>query len=297
MRPSVPASILACGLGLYGGAFFLLQPAAPVPEVVEAAAREVLQGAKADDLVVLLPGYARGPRRWLGHLQTVTPSRPEVEDYERADTVWLFAQFGAGRPIQAGLHAQGWSAETIWKEGGVEVTKLRNPTPWRRTWVLEEVLDEARLEHLFKGAPEICKRRDPGPKLGCRRESAWLYVAPEWHWMGDQLRRCLWAHPPGQGALRLTVGSLPRAGVLRLQGGHTLQSRNRARAPVMVDVQFEGGGGGRLTFELEDMWRPFRLPVPATSTGTVSFTIWSPDAGANHFCFTADVRQRSGAAS
>jgi len=292
VRPTVLATLVACGFGLYGGAFFLLQPRGPEPHVVEAAARRIAEGAGAEDLVLLLPAYAQAPRRWLGHLNPVAPERPELEDLEVAERVWVFGQFGAGAPFAQALAERGWSRETLWDEGGVQVYALDNPDPWTPVWTLDDDrLAEARLEHLFRGEPEPCARRGPGPKLGCKRESDWLYVAPEWHRMGDHLRRCLWAHPPGEGALRLTAGGLPPSGVLRVQGGHTLQSRTRARAPVMLNVQFEGGGGGELEFALEDTWRPYRIPVPPTATGTVSFTVWSPDAGANHFCFVADVRR------
>jgi hypothetical protein len=296
VRPTVLATLVACGFGLYGGAFFLLQPRAPAPAVIEAAARRILEQAQPTDLVLMLPSYAQAPRRWLGHLSPVAPERPELEDLEAAKRVWVFGQFGAGAAFAQALAKRGWPSETVWDEGGVQVFQLRNPAPWERVWALSEVLDRARLEHLFRGEREPCERRSAGPEIGCTRESDWLYVAPEWHRMGDHLRRCLWAHPPGEGALRLSVGGVPGGGVLRVQGGHTLQSQTRARAPVMMNVQFEGGGGGRLEFALEDTWRPYRIPVPATATGTVSFTVWSPDPGANHFCFVADVR-RPGARS
>ena len=135
------------------------------------------------------------------------------------------------------------------------------------------------------------KQGGPPGRWVCPKDGDWFYVAPQWHRMGDHLRRCLWAHPPTSGRLSIRFTDVPLDGVLAGRAGHTLFSSDRARAPVMLDVQFGTDVPQRFAFGLEDFFKPFRIQIPTATTATVTFSVSSPDAGANHFCFVADVRQ------
>jgi hypothetical protein len=108
--------------------------------------------------------------------------------------------------------------------------------------------------------------------------------------MGEEVRFCLWSHPPTQGRLVISFPDVPLTGQLYGRAGHTANSSQHAHAPVNLDVEVGQLRPQRFTFELAETFRPFVLDVPNVGTATVTFAVSSPDAGANHFCWVADLR-------
>lgn len=289
--------------GVYGTGWFLLQGEGPRPEQFEPAYAHVRAHAGPDDVVFLWPPYATRAREGLGDMDVRAVARPWTEDLEILDRVWLFALYGEGEGVVSRLQQAGLEVEGVERfDGGISVVRLRVPKPAPVAYDFVDRLKDAQVEHRLSGTQtEACDARrarsqqgGSGTRWVCPRNSEWLYVAPEWHRMGEHLRRCLWAHPPDAGELWIRFGGVPLdGGVLVGRAGHTLFSSTHAQASVRLTVQVEVDGLQRAqTFEfgLEDTWRPFRLKLPSVGTGTISFAVASDHSGANHFCFEADVR-------
>src|SRR5256885_5393801 len=98
-------------------------------------------------------------------------------------------------------------------------------------------------------------------RWACPYDQDWFYVAPEWHRMGEEMRLCLWAHPPNQGRLTIAYPNVPIEGHLYGRAGHTLNSSAFARAPVNLDVQVGEVVSQRFTIELKETWKPFMLAL------------------------------------
>lgn len=303
MPPALAAVVVLVALlfGAQGAGFWLLRDRGPTGAEHARAAAYLRSHHQPGDVIFLAPPYATEAREHLGDLQPLAVAAPAREDLTEKDRAWVYALFGAEEEVAAALERAGHRRlERRRFEGGIVVDRYALWGPRAEvSWRLVDALPSARvtLEHP-DGRREGCARWEeasfrggPGGRWVCPRDSDWLYVGPEWHRMGDHLRRCLWAHPPRTGRLVIEVSGVPLSETLAGVGGHTLMSRKRAKAPVFLDVKVGDADGQRFVFGLEDTWRPFRMATPSAGTTTVSFAVSSPDNGANHFCFLADTRR------
>ncbi len=298
----VLAAALLVGTGVYGLGFWLLSDRGPDPSAFEPAARIVRQGSQPGDLILLAPAYATRAREYLGDLHPLAVRDPLAEDYEVRRRVWVFALFGAGAPVGRGLQRLGFVPQLRHQSEGISVLRYDRAPRAEVTFDFVDAIAQARVSLERGTAREPCDqwRRTNGQggafgRWSCPTDPSWQYVAPEWHRMGDHLRWCLWAHPPHEGHLVIRYPRIALDGAIVGRAGHTLNSSRYARAPVFLDVSWDGVPAQRFTFGLEDHFRPFRVAVPTATTATVSFAVSSPDAGANHFCFVADLRRPAGA--
>lgn len=296
----VLAAVLLTATGAYGTLFWFTHDPGPPSSAFAPAAQTVRDGFVDGDLILLLPAYATQAREYLGDLHPVAVRRPLAEDLEIRDRVWLHALFGAEKDVGSALRASGFERAARHDFDGIVVERYERSRRAEVRYRFVDRLRAARVFHEKDGELVPCDRwvdtdqhGGPGGRWVCPYDGEWFYVAPEWHRMGDHLRRCLWAHPPHQGRLVVRFPSVLVSGTLAGRAGHTLNSSRHARAPVHLDVSWGDVPPQRFTFALADHFRPFRLEVPTTTTATVSFAVSSPDAGANHFCFVADLRQRS----
>jgi hypothetical protein len=288
-------------LGLFGTGWFVLQDPGPSPAQFGPAIDRIRRDAATGDVIFLLPHWATRAREGLGDLDVRAVPAPLREDLELARRAWVFALFGAHR-----------DALSDWKrtdarlalherfDGGIHVLRFDLPAPAKRVFDFVQGLESAQVFHRTRKRVHPCdtKRRLRGTVgWDCPTDGDWLYVAPEWHRMGDAPRRCLWAHPPAEGRLRIAYPRVPLDGTLVGRGGHTTYSSRRARAPVDLTIEVETSSRSlaahTVRFELSDTWKPFRLDLSGlpARTATVAFSVFSPDAGANHFCFAADMRE------
>lgn len=305
VRPEASAWGLALGLvavvlGLGGSGFWTLRDRGPGPEAVATAAAALRARHAEGDLVLLAPFYATRAREWLGDLHPVAPRDPAAEDFEAHRRVWVLGLFGAAARLRPALERSGlrWLEDASPVAGvGLDLYAVTRPAELAYRFV--DHLREARVHYEQPdGKIEPCDvwsdENGHGGAYGrwaCRRDAEWFYVSPEWHRMGDHLRLCLWAHPPNGGRLVVRFPDVPLVGRLSGRGGHTLNASVHARERVQLDVQVGSLRPERFAFALEDYWRPFGLETPSVGTATVSFAVSSPDAGANHFCFVADMRR------
>jgi hypothetical protein len=295
---------LVCGLalaasGVFGTAFWVGRDRGPSLESFEKAAAVVRAGFKPGDLIVLVPFYATRARRWLGDLEPVAVRDPLAEDLSIHPSVWIFGIFGEAEKLRPRMLAAGLELEPSGPAAaGITVDHYQVRAPEVAVYSFVDHLREAKVQHEKDGATTRCGAwtdlNGQNGRFGrwqCPYDSEWFYVAPEWHRMGEEMRFCLWAHPPNQGRLLISYPNVPLSGHLYGRAGHTLNSSAFARAPVNLDVQIGDLEPQRFTFQLKDTQKPFMLALPGTGTATVTFAVSTDDAGTNHFCFSADVRR------
>lgn len=292
------ALVLLLGSGLYGVGFWLLRDRGPAPPAFARAAEHLRRRHQAQDLILLVPAYATRAREYLGDLDPIASRTPLTEDLRRHPRFWVFGLFGEAERFRASLVAAGHELLESHQEEGITVDLFRSAViePIRFDFV--RALPRARVYHQYSnGRLEACDRFTQRTRQGgqagmwtCPHDGEWFYVAPEWHRMGYELRLCLWAHPPTDGRLLIRFSEVPLPGRLRGFAGHTLNGSLYGRERIDLDVEVERVGVQRFVFPLEETWRPFALDLPGTGTTTVSFAISTPDAGSNHFCFSADLR-------
>ena len=256
-----------------------------------------VSGGRSD---LLAPAYATEAREYLGDLRPQTVRQPWREDLQTTSRVWLYSAFGAGGGTRARFEEAGHTlAETREFPGRLRVDRYElrrlgrsgsgarwSILPRRKSFIAIPTGGASRA----RAWQPTSFRGGPGGRWVCAHDPGWFYVGPEWHRMGEQLRRCIWAHPPKTGRLEIRFFDVPVAETLSAHGGHTLN----ASGPRPRFTWTSGSTTGpeqRFTFELEDTWRPIRLRAPtSTSTATLTFAVSSPNNGANHFCFVADTR-------
>lgn len=306
-RPSTFVAVLGLALvlmtGLFGTGFWMGHDAGPDGETIGQAAAIVRAGYRDGDLVFLVPFYATRAREFLGDLDGVLAVRDLLdEDLAVHPRFWVLGLFGEAEALGHNLLSAGHRRLRRSTEVDGIVVDLYETGPTERViFDFVKELPHARVWHEKNGERVPCDtwhaENGQGGSHGrwaCPYDGAWFYVAPEWHRMGEHLRFCLWAHPPNQGRLVIAYSGVPPSGALALRGGHTLHASRYARARVDLDVTVGGQPAQRFMFQLEDTFEPFRLRMEEHGTTRVEFAVSSPDAGANHFCFVADVRQRPG---
>ncbi|MCC7383027.1 MAG: hypothetical protein IT384_14405 [Deltaproteobacteria bacterium] len=288
--------------GVYGTVYWLARDRGPPPEAFPPAALMIRREWRAGDSLMLVPFYATRARELLGDLAPVAPRDPLAEDLRVHRRVWIFGLFGEGLTWRDRLPRSGLVLEEASEPSpGITVDRYRVEAPWEVTFQFRDRLRDAKVFHEHRdGQLEPCARWDEkngqGGTLGrwlCPHDGEWFYVAPEWHRMGDDMRLCLWAHPPTEGRLLVRYAGVPLSGHLYGHAGHTLNGSIHARERIFFDVQVGEQPPQRFDLALTEHWRPIAVATATTGTATVTFAVSTPDAGANHFCFDADLRRPS----
>jgi len=143
------------------------------------------------------------PRIWvLGQ-----PQLPKADEDGFLES-FLPGRTAVGQPFQAGNLTL-----TLYTNGRYRPHRFVASEAYARARVYLESPDGTRRQCPFDGQAHRC----PGPPH--------LYVAPEWHEILYEPRRCLWMHPPG-GADRLVAefDGVPGGTGLRIEGGITFES-------------------------------------------------------------------------
>lgn len=107
-------------------------------------------------------------------------------------------------------------------------------------------------------------------------------------------RRCIWAHPPNKGAVRIRFSDVSLGQVLRGHGGmYWLIERDKPGVPVIVDVRVDGQEIGRYEHKDGDGWSQFEMPLgghAGKKNATVEFNVSARNNLHRHFCFEAHSR-------
>ncbi len=179
--------------------------------------------ARPGDAVLLFPWWTEKARLYLppelpvygylgsdgddldAHPRVWVLGQPELP---RADAAGFQAAFLPGRTVQGAPRRAGRLELTLYENGRHRPRRFVASEAYARARVYLESPDGQRRDCAFDGRTHRC----PGPPH--------LYVAPEWHEILYQPRRCLWMHPPG-GEQRLVaeLDGVPGGTELRLEGG------------------------------------------------------------------------------
>jgi hypothetical protein len=197
--------------------------------------------ARPGDAVLLFPWWTEKARLYLPpELPVYGYLGSDADDLSAHPRVWVLGQpelpradvSGFRAAFQPGRTAVGTSRHA----GPLELTLYENGRYRPRRFVASETYAKARV---YLESPEGSRRdcpfdgrmhRCPGPPH--------LYVAPEWHEIHYQPRRCLWMHPPG-GKERLVAefAGVPAGTELRLEGGIIFEHAVR-REPRLSTTHF-----------------------------------------------------------
>jgi hypothetical protein len=274
------------------------------PRVEEwASLREPVAGLRqAGELVVVAPRWADPlARQALGDalMPLRDVARPDESGYARAIEI---SALGQRAP-----ELQGWRTVAESKRGRFTLRTLENPAPER---VVFDFTDHVSPEHLsvFEGA-KTCAWNPRAPvsngNLGGNPTfpaQRFMCPAGEWFFAGvtvidDQHeyrpRRCIWAHPPPGGPLRLRFANVPLGKKIRGYGGMPwMIFRDSVGAPpVELEVRVGGQSIGTYVHRDEQGWAPFSFDTGREGqSAEVEIEVRSSTVKDRHFCFQADSR-------
>lgn len=107
-------------------------------------------------------------------------------------------------------------------------------------------------------------------------------------------RRCIWAHPPAAGELRIRFADVDLGETIAGHSGmYWMIERARTGAPVQLAVRVEGEAIGSVVHRDGEGWQAFEVPLGAHAGrrgATVELAVSSPDFRHRHFCFEAVSR-------
>ena len=204
--------------------FQLRLPGRLPSEADERAVADLLRAeARPGDAVLLFPWWTERARLYLpSELPVYGYLGSDQDDLSAHPRIWVLGQPELPRADESGFRSaflpQRTSVGAPRRAGNLELTLYENGRHRPRRFVASEAYAKARV---YLESPEGTRRdctfdgrvhRCPGPPH--------LYVAPEWHEILYQPRRCLWMHPPG-GKERLVAefDGVPGGTELRLEGG------------------------------------------------------------------------------
>ncbi|HZI11400.1 MAG TPA: hypothetical protein VE153_13530 [Myxococcus sp.] len=188
-----------------------------------AVAERLKSEARPGDAVLLFPWWAERARLfvppelpvygYLGSDRDDLAAHPRVwvlgqPELPRADEAGFLEDFLPDRRAVGTPSRAGTLALALYENGRHRPRRFSATEAYAKARVYLESPDGARRDCPFDGTAHRC----PGP--------AHLYVAPEWHEILYEPRRCLWMHAPG-GKQRLVAefDGMPGGVGLRLEGG------------------------------------------------------------------------------
>ncbi|WP_141618019.1 hypothetical protein [Myxococcus sp. AB036A] len=204
--------------------FHLRLPGRLPSEADYRAVAERLQAeAQPGDAVLLFPWWTERARifvpstlpvyGYLGSDQDDLSAHPRVwvlgqPELPRSDEAGFLETFLRGRRAMGATSRHGTLTLALYENGRHRPRRFTATEAYARARVYLEQPDGTRRDCPFDGKVHRC----PGPSH--------LYVAPEWHEILYEPRRCLWMHAPG-GKQRLVaeLDGVPGGLGLRLEGG------------------------------------------------------------------------------
>lgn len=107
-------------------------------------------------------------------------------------------------------------------------------------------------------------------------------------------RRCIWSHPFASGQIVTRFEKVPLGQRITGHSGmYWIIERNRAGAPIDLEVRVDGDIVGKVTHTDGQGWAPFDLDLGAHAgapEADVEFRVSSPNYVDRHFCFEATTR-------
>jgi hypothetical protein len=291
----------ALGLLELAGHFWASQRAPELSEWREL--RPKLEAFKqADELLVIAPEWAEPlARHALGDelLPIAMLARPDARGYERAVEVSVFGE--RSRELAS------WQVVSGRKLGAFTVRELLNPAYAPILYNFVEHVQPPELsvtEGEGEATPCVWSTVStvisgglhgnaalPRERFACRGGGVHLVGVTIIDDQQYRPRRCIWAHPSLDGALRLTFSSVPLGKRLRGYGGLSyFLARDGLGTPVELTVRVAGRELGRYLHHDERGWNGFEMSTGdlAGTRQDVEITIESASPEQRTFCFHAE---------
>ena len=187
---------------------------------------------------------------------------PLLEDLYRYEDVFVVAQ--ADR-LDRALAALPFAAEPVETHdfGTVRTARVPVPTDAFR-WELLEHLGDATVTRVRGAHVERCDRWNPRERRwDCGPQARWLYVGEELREVGDDPRRCVWAHPLDHGRTLRIASTVPPADTIRVRGSFDLRAARLPRdGAVLMQVFVNDTLAHERHVEHDDhSWTPFDIDV------------------------------------
>jgi hypothetical protein len=256
----------------------------------------------AGDPVVVEPYWAEPlARQVLGHemMPLREVARPDLSAYARAVEISLFG--GTSSELV------GWSTREERDVGPFSVRLRENPAPAEVQFDFVDRLDPDQVSVQI-GNDRACPWRPHARAMTGGLHGHIAFPAQRFECPGGPFffvgvtvvdderyrpRRCIWAHPPGQGPLRIRYRSALLGEVIRGYGALSwFLMRDGQGTPIEMTVRIDGETIGAFVHRDEQGWNKFELQTGshAGSTAEVEFEISSQRPKDRHFCFYADSR-------
>ena len=260
---------------------------------------------QAGDLLVVAPRWAEPmARRELGDqdMPLADLARPDADRYRTAIELSILGQRAP--------ELAGWRELGREKVGKFELRRLENPRPLPVTFDFVGALGPEQVSVQMVGpgvtpcpwaaqAPVLAPGRGGHPTFPARRFACPLgelfnvgvtVIADQ-----DFLpRRCIWAHPPAWGELKIRYRKVDLGEVIAGHGGMDwMIERELHGAPIRLTVKVDGQTVGEAIHRDGQGWARFEfgLGAHAHARGAeVEFAVSSPNYQNRHFCFEANTR-------
>ena len=293
----------AIGLLELTGQLYFSHAAPRVPEW-EALRPTVERLAQDHPLIVVAPHWAE-PNARLAFGDQLMPlehvARAEDSGFEHALQISILGQ--------SAPELRGWQRESVLSVGRFQLERWRNPA-------VEQVLYDF-LAHIEPPALSVAledgERSSPCSFGRAKVSNGELFGHPtfpsprfscggnDWQFVGrtviedqDYLpRRCIWASPPGRGALEMHFDAVPIGRKIRGHGGTPwFFERERHGSPIELELRVGTEVVGTVRHSYSEGWKPFEFSTErfAGQTLPVEFRVRARTARQRDFCFQAEAR-------
>ncbi|WP_437932170.1 hypothetical protein WMF37_23965 [Sorangium sp. So ce291] len=256
------------------------------------------------DLVIIAPAWADpAARRALGDelMPLRDAARPDESRYAAAVEISVLGERAE--------ELAGFREEKRQEHGGFVLRRLVNPSPARVVYDFVDHVAPSSADVRVTDPPAACRwnpraRVAAGGLGGHPTFPAERFECPGGPFFNVGVtviadeefrpRRCIWSHPPRDGAIVTRFRDVPLGSVIRGHAGmYWMIEREQQGAPVTLSVRVDGDAVGEATHVDGDGWAAFEFPLGAhagAARAEVEFAVTSADYTHRHYCFEADTR-------
>jgi len=264
----------------------------------------VEQLAAGGMLIVITPRWAE-PNARLAFGDELMPlrhvARAEDSGFERALEVAISGQSADER--------RGWQLESELRSGRFRLRRWHNPSAEKPLYdflahveppALSVAIEDGTRVGDCSFGPARVSNGDlfghptfPSPRYSCSNNE-WQFVAPTV--IEDQSyepRRCIWAHPPSHGTLRLRFAAVPIGAKIRGHGGLPyFFEREEHGADIELELRVGAEFVGKYRHTDGEGWKEFEFSTQqfAGQIQPVEFRVHTARASRREFCFQAETR-------